>query len=234
MKTFTKLSLLAVAASMLVGCGLNRPDGDPNKAKPQPWGPTNESKEPYSYPEFDPYADGYSEPEPASSEAFPRYEMPDPYIEPEPTRPNVQPDEWQGYTPLDPNITVPDPSAARTPYSVTEDLCKLLLGDQLESLDELLETGQASELDDGSGYYAYIGLGTGDSSYLIPFMNMIVSDYFPDYLEALQAGQSIDYDGYDGYYIPFITDDETIIVEAITNLYGSNRLYIDYYVYWAD
>lgn len=230
MKTFTKLSLLAVAASMLVGCGLNRPDGDPNKAEPQPWGPRNESKEPYSYPEFDPYADGYSEPDPAPAEQFPKYDMPDPYVEPDPVAPNVQPDQWAGYTPADPNIAIPTADALSA-QSVAEEVYILLWGvegDQY-TVEYGYESGLLKDNEDGS-YTTFANWGTGSAGDCTLLHEYYTPDFIPEDFGILQDVGLVSVSGTSECYVCYYMEStETIIIQEMIYILTSNGRLVSQY-----
>ena len=129
MKTFAKLSLLALAGFSLVACGLNRPgpDGRNNKPSNKGWADGAPSAEEYVPPVPKPSSDdGYVEPT-SEEEEFPTYRLPGEKQEPE-EEINIQPLEWEGFTPADPQITVPNPDAGNSVQKVAEAVYLLLWG----------------------------------------------------------------------------------------------------------
>ena len=237
MKTFAKLSLLALAGFSLVACGLNRPgpDGRNNKSSNKGWGGNAPSEAEYVPPApKSSEDDGYVEPTPEEEE-FPTYRLPGEKEQPE-EEPNVLPFEWEGFTPADPQITIPEPGADEyTPASVMFDLLMCWFSDEFDTFDEMIAEGLVEEVDDDV-YYGYVGFGTNlDSSYLQPIFGMFESnpDYFPEYLQPASNVTAVDdYPGasaaYEKYYL---TPDGSVVVEAVSNIY-SGKFYMDYYTFY--
>ena len=228
MKTFTKLSVLALAGMTLVGCGLNRPDAAKDKEKGG-WANNVKSVEPYVQPDYTP-DDGYVEPQPGPAETFPRYDMPDPYEEPAPVEPNVQPDLWEGFTPADPTLTIPT-AEALSAQSVAEEVYLLLWG--IEGDQYTVEYGYQSGLltdnEDGS-FTTIANWGTGSSGDCTLLHEYYTPDFIPEDFAVLQDIGLASVNGTSECYICYYMEStETIVIQEMIYILTSNgKLYSQY------
>ena len=239
MKTFAKLSLLALAGFGLCACGLNQPNPNGGNAGKKGWADNAPSVEPYKpTPKSSEPDDGYVEPTPVEEE-FPTYRLPPEKTDPE-EKPNVQPDLWAGFTPADPQIA--EPVTVYEPYTV---ICDIVLSSfQMELTPEncaLLEQyGWVEEEETDvwfGGCAVYFNYDTTD--YLLPVINYYVnsSGYLPNYLTPLGDAELTTMQGDDVGELYLATPNAEVIVRMIDYINSAGEIHIEflgaYYEWWV-
>ncbi len=187
MKTFAKLSLLALAGFSLVACGLNPGPNGQSKPVDNGWGGKAKSVEPYkpSMPASE--DDGYVEPT-QEIEDFPTYRLPKEAEEPV-DEPNIQPDEWAGYTPADPKIA--EPVTVYTPEAV---ICDVVVssGNNQYDADTLKQYNYIQEIEPGVWLGHSVVHWTSDLSDQLPDVleyYIEAMGRFPAYLSYVEGGE---------------------------------------------
>ena len=238
MKTFAKLSLLALAGFSLVACGLNRPgpDGRNNKSSNKGWGGNARSEAEYVPPApKSSEDDGYVEPT-SEEEDFPTYRLPGEKEQPE-EEPNVLPFEWEGFVPADPVISIPEPGAADPVQATAEAVYLLLWG--VEGAQYTIEYGYESGLlaDKGDGsYVTYASWGAGSAGDTELLHEYYTPDFIPDGFAMYYDQGATAVTGTDECYVAYYANSDVsiLIQEMIYILTSSGTLYSQYKIAAAD
>ena len=233
MKTFAKLSLLALAGFSLVACGLNPGPNGQSKPANNGWGGKAKSVEPYKPSMPASIDDGYVEPTP-DEEEFPTYRLPKEAEEPV-DDPNIQPDNWAGYTPADPPIA--EPITVYRPYEVVCDLVLTSFGMAVTPENcELLKTyGWIEELDTDvwfGGCAVYFNYDTSD--YLVPVLNYYFTKYLPAYVTVLQEAALSTLSGDDVGIAYLACPENAVIIQALDYINDSGEIHIEFLVAYPE